>query len=306
MVYKSLLLSLFLFSNLHAQFSIDALVRFVHSFPQPDSINLPLSNPQALSIDVEGNVFVLDTGNNRIVKFDSAGTMVASVGGFGWEKEQFDQPLDVTAESTLDVFIADFNNERIERYDKDLNFISSFSSNENTAPNLQFAFPVGIDVSRHGEIFVSDSETNRVLKLNSFGNPVLSFGDFNSGEGQLQAVGKLDVTANDRVYVVDGGSRDVVVFDYYGNLLVRFGKHDLLEPQGLFQSEEYLYVADSGKNRVAVFDKDFRLAFAWGAQGDQFGAFESPNDVAGFDNRVFVLDSGNNRVQVFTIAINPR
>ena len=36
-----------------------------------------------------------------------------ALGGFGWETEQFDRPRDISARTGLEVFVADFNNERI-------------------------------------------------------------------------------------------------------------------------------------------------------------------------------------------------
>ena len=97
-------------------------ISFVFSFPEDAIQDLLLVRPQALAIDPEGFVFVVDTGNNRIVKFDRRGRFVSAIGGFGWEREQFDRPLDISVKNGLDVFIADFNNERIERYDRKLNY----------------------------------------------------------------------------------------------------------------------------------------------------------------------------------------
>ena len=130
---------------------------FLFSFGSYKIENIPISNPQSISVDPKGNIYLADTGNNRIIKYSQEGHFIKSIGGFGWDKEQFDTPMDICAKSVLDVFIADYNNHRIERYDKDLNYISSFYSDESQNENLQFGFPVGVSVSIHGELILIDS-----------------------------------------------------------------------------------------------------------------------------------------------------
>lgn len=278
------------------------IVKFLFSFPDESIRNLPLSQPQALSVDPEGHIFVVDTGNNRILEFDKNGTFIYSVGGFGWDKEEFDRPLDISAKSGLDIFIADYNNERIERYDKNLNHISSFYSDDTFSPSLQFGFPSSVDISKHGELFICDNENDRILKVNSFGELETNFGDFNWGEGQLEYPVKIELTTTDVVYVSDQGTNQIVVFDYYGNFLTRFGNGILNKPDGLFWTvDKKLFVADSGNNRIVVFNKDYKPIFFWGEKGDKEGAFNDPVDVTIFNNQIYVLDSGNGRVQVFKL-----
>ncbi len=281
------------------------VVKFLFAFPDAASQGLSLAQPQALAIDPEGQVYVVDAGNHRIVKFDAAGNFQQTVGGFGWERQQFDRPLDATAKTGLDLFVADYNNERIERYDLKLNFISSLYSDETLPAALQFGFPSGVDISRHGEIFIVDTENNRVLKLNSAGRPDVSFGDFNWGAGQLQQPAKIEVSAADQVFVSDLKANAIVVFDYYGNFVTRFGSDALLKPSGLAAADGYLYVADSGHHQVAVFNQQHQLVFRWGELGSQFGAFNEPVDVGIHRGKIFVLDAGNARVQVFELSEKP-
>lgn len=276
-------------------------VRFLFAFPEGPVAELPLSQPQGFAVDSRGDVFVADTGNNRLLKFDAHGEFVDTIGGFGWNREEFDRPLAISVKSLLDVFVADYNNERIDRYDKDLNFISSFQSTEDLDPELQFDFPVGVDISKHGELFICDSENDRVLKLNSFGEAILSFGGFNWGDGRLESPARIEITDSDVVFVSDGASDDIVVFDYYGTFVTRFGGKYLNNPVGLAWAKGFLFVADSGNDRIVAFDRDYRLAVAWGRKGSMQGAFEHPVDVATFRDRTYVLDSGNNRIQIFQL-----
>jgi len=287
-----------------AQTPIDrtpVVIKYLAMIPGSVDSTFVLSNPQAISADIDGNIYLADTGQNRLLKLNAKGKLLDSVGGFGWEHQQFDRPLDVSAKTGLDVFVADYNNERIERYDKDLNFISTLSSADVVDSALKFGFPSGVDLSRHGELFVCDTENNRILKVNSFGEPLLSFGDFNWGNGELQFPFKLYVSDHDIVYVADRESNQIVVFDYYGNYITRFGESILEQPGGLIWWHEFLLVADSGHDRVVVFNRNYELVFKWGSKGDKIGAFNNPADVTAWDDKVYVCDSNNNRVEIFQL-----
>lgn len=272
-------------------------------FPYSSNANGHLLQPQAMAIDPEGTVYVVDTGNHRLAKFSASGDFVQSIGGFGWEREQFDRPMDVTAKTGLDVFVADYNNERIERYDSKLNYISSLYADETLSASLQFGFPGGVDVSRHGEIFIVDNENNRILKLNVDGRPDLSFGDFNWGEGQLFQPAKICVSALDQIYVSDLKTNEIVVFDYYGNFITRFGGDSLQRPHGITVSADGdIYIADTGHHQVVVFNQQNQMVFRWGSEGSKIGAFNHPVDIGIHKNRIYVLDSGNARIQIFELT----
>ena len=111
---------------------------FLYTIGSETIENRFMMESQAISVDLNGNIYVADTGNNRILKFGPNGKFIKSAGGFGWENQQFDMPIDICATSALDVFVADYNNQRIERYDKDLNYISSLYSDDSKPEYLQF------------------------------------------------------------------------------------------------------------------------------------------------------------------------
>jgi DNA-binding beta-propeller fold protein YncE len=64
----------------------------------------------------------------------------------------------------------------------------------------------------------------------------------------------------------------------------------------------YLYVADLGNNRIAVFDPRGRFLFAWGTFGTGDGQFRSPDGVAvNRGGAVYVSEGDGNRIQKFQI-----
>ncbi len=98
-------------------------VKYLGTWGEMGAEPLQFKEPQGISADPNGFLYVADTGNQRIQKLDTSGEFVFEIGGFGWDKEQFDGPMTVVAPNGLDVFVVDHFNQRIERYDKDLHFL---------------------------------------------------------------------------------------------------------------------------------------------------------------------------------------
>jgi len=285
------------FSQISAQQPIARQAFFLTSL-LPDSVQL--NGAKGLSVDLSGDIYVADTGNNRILKISPSGEIINVVGGFGWDAEQFYTPLDICTGSALDVFVADYNNNRIQRYDKDLNYISSLNSDENWDESYRFGYPKSIDVSIHGELFILDRENVRILKLNSFGEPELSFGDYSEGKGQLLDPVQLTISPQDVIYVSDRQANKILVFDYFGNYISEIGGSILKEPQGIsFSDRKLLFVADTGNKRIAVFNPAGELIYQWSQISPSEGTFQNPVDVVSFEKKVFVLD--DDRIFVFEL-----
>lgn len=256
--------------------------------------------PRGISVDPRGFLYVADTGNQRIQKMDSNGGFVTEVGGFGWEKEQFDGPLALSARNGLDVFVADYNNHRIERYDKDLHYLASFRSSEEWSEHHKFGFPMGVDLSFQGELFCVDGENYRVLKLDVLGNPQISFGDFDAGEGRLVQPQRIVVSEHGKVYVSDEEGGRVVVFDIHGNYLFTLGEGILERPVGMCKAgQRFLFVADVKKAMVFVFQEEGGLVESFGGAEEGGVRFQEPVDVTLWKERIYVLDKKRCAVDLF-------
>ena len=81
-------------------------------------------------IDISGAYYIVDETKCTVRKVSSKGDVVARIGGPGWDNDRFDQPAGIWARNGLDVFVADYGNHRIQRFDRDLSFVSSFSTRE--------------------------------------------------------------------------------------------------------------------------------------------------------------------------------
>ncbi len=276
--------------------------RFLFSFGEKGNRPEQMFKPQGVSADANGNIYVADTGNHRLQKFSSEGQLVSFIGGFGWEREQFQFPMDLFVYNSLDIFIADFDNNRIERYDKDLNSLLSYYSNENWNTKYQFEFPTSVCVSLHGDFFIVDSENDRVIKLNAAFEPQLCFGDYDWGQGVLEQASHVYVSKNDMVYVTDNAAHKLLVYDYYGNYLFDIGATVLASPRGLCVDEhENIFVADSRKHQIFVFDRNGHLLLQLGSRSTRFAGFQEPSDVTVVRDKMYVADTQNHRIQIFEL-----
>ena len=274
---------------------VRSFVRHVATWGERGNGPVQFRDPEGISAGPDGFLYVADTGNNRIQKLSASGAFVTEMGGFGWEKEQFDGPVALSARNGLDVFVADHNNGRIERYDKDLHYLGSLGASEEWAEHLRFGFPLGADISSQGELFCLDGENRRVLKLDVLGTPQIAFGDFDAGEGRLVEPQRVLVPGDGRVYVSDTDDKRVAVFDVHGNYLFSFGTRILNRPMGMARHGSFLLVADAEKRKVLIF----RGAEHVGNIGGVGILFEEPADVAVWRNRVYILDRRRCVIDVF-------
>ena len=230
------------------------------SFPKStEDSGFAIIKATAIDLDFQGNVYILDRGRHQLLKFSPEGRPIKQIGGFGNAEESFDDPRDVFARTPLDVFIADYNNARVVRYDKNLNFLSKLTSV--FQPPFDFERVLSVAVSPQYDLFLLEDSQNRVIKFSRFSDPTAAFGGFDDPYGQLLEPTDLALDGNDRVFVADPGQPAIVVFDYLGNYLTRIDHPDFQTPAALFWgADKNLYVADRGGRQIFVFAQGTRFS----------------------------------------------
>jgi len=277
-------------------------IKWQTHFGKPGVAVGEFKNPAAISVDPTGALYVCDTGNHRIQKFNSQGEFLCQLGGFGWERKQFYQPRDIHALSTLDIFIADYQNQRIERYDRELNYISSLRSNSTWDEKLQFSWPIALAFSQQRELFILDEENQKVVKINSSGKPEMQFGGYNWGIGQLKQPHQIVISNADRIFVSDSEANKIVIFDYFGNYLDSWGENFLNNPTGIFWDQSgLLFIADTGNHRFVVLDQDGELRYDSRVHSSNSPELIEPVDIAFFSTQISVLDAGKACVHLYQL-----
>jgi DNA-binding beta-propeller fold protein YncE len=77
------------------------------------AINGSFNNPENVAVDQTGNIYLADTGNNRIQVFSSNGTFISAWGRYAIGDTGLRSPEGIAVDSSGNVFVADTNNNRI-------------------------------------------------------------------------------------------------------------------------------------------------------------------------------------------------
>lgn len=176
----------------------------------------------AFSLTPSGYFFVSDVGKSEVTKLDTLNKVLQKIGGYGWGDSAFDEPSDIYA-TDLRVYVTDKNNNRIQVFDKDLNFLFFIKSNLNANEIEKFQYPTSCATSIQGDIYILDSENTRILKYNSSGNFLLEFGDFRSGDFTLENPIGIALSQDSKIFVLDNGFLNV--FDQYGMGLIKINSN---------------------------------------------------------------------------------
>ncbi len=145
------------------------------------AVNAGLYKPYGITIDSAGNLYFADSANQRIRKIDTNGiiTTVAGNGTAGFAgdggpaiKAEMFRPWDVKVDSAGDLFIVDYDNNRIRVVTPDgiINTVAGgfgqgYSGDGGSATAAKLNFPTGIALDSNGNIYIADSGNNVIRQL---------------------------------------------------------------------------------------------------------------------------------------------
>lgn len=187
-----------------------------------------LNLPYSVAVDSGGNVFIMDTWNNRVRRVDSSGTITTVVGtGFAGvlgdggpaTSAQLNEAEDIAVDGHGNLFIDDYGNSRIRKVDT-AGIITTIAGNSNNgyagdggpATSATLNQPTGVAVAASGNVYIADFQNNRIRKVDTSGT-ITTFagtGTFSSlGDGGpptsagLSNPMEVAVDANEHVYIAD-------------------------------------------------------------------------------------------------------
>jgi hypothetical protein len=220
------------------------------SFPQEFQFESTIGqykNASSFYVNPAGIIYVTDTNTDEVCSMDTSGNILRKIGGYGWKESAFDSPADVFADA-LKVYVADKNNNRIQRFDKNLNYNFQIYTRDSDVEAERFGYPLSAVMSNQGDVFILDSENSRIVKFDIFGNFIQNFGGYDYGNYALQKPRQLAVSMQNNIFVIDGNQ--IIIFDQYGNGVGKAsGKEDFTSIRIIFNwltvtADKRIYVAN--------------------------------------------------------------
>jgi len=258
------------------------------------------NSPQAISISQKKIVYVVDTGNNRIQLFNMDGSFIKSIGGFGFTVDKFDRPIDIWVSSLINIYISDYNNHRIQRYDGNMNFLSSLTSNDAAEQQYQFEETGSCAVNSQKDLFLLDCGDYKIIKFNRNSQPERTFGDYESGEGQLIQGMQLNIVAQKYLIASDIGHRAIMVYDFFGNYITKITSDLWISPSGISVTHDNeILVADPIAKKIFYISPDFSEIKEIGVALQR--PLKKPQDIAFYaykksgneDKKLYIIDNNS-------------
>jgi hypothetical protein len=230
-----------------------------------------LCRPLAVSVDQNGNVYIADTGNERVLEYnsplssDTVADLVFGQGGSftsdvcnkgGISASTLCSPFDVTVDQHDNVYIVDTGNERVLEYNTPLSSDTvadlvfgqgdSFTTNDHNKGGRSarsLSDPAAVALDDQGNVYIADNGNNRVLEFNA-----TELNIPRNGKPRRKTESKGDTAAD---LVFGQGGSFTSPFCNKGGL----SASSLCDPFSVrLDSHGNLYVADTDNNRVLEFD----------------------------------------------------
>lgn len=291
-----------------------------------------LNTPFAVVGDTAGNLFIADTGNNRIRKVDPDGSITTVAGGGVGDGDLatlaiLNTPRDVDKDSNGFMYIADTEHHRIRRVSPSGeittvagNGAAGFKGDKGQAIRAKLDHPTGVFVDQKGSVYIADSGNHRIRKVDTFGIITTVAGNGKqgfSGDGQPATQAMLDnpvdvcVDLTGNIYISDRFNHRVRRINSFGIIHTVVGGEDdsqLRFPNGIFTKDSGdLYITDQGNHRILKVDKNDLITTVvgngiGGFSGDGGDArtaqLRSPQDVfVDIEDNIFVVSEANLRVR---------
>ncbi len=295
---------------------------------------VPLANPRNIAIGADGQRYILDTGNNRVVVLNSDGTYRVAFGSTCFLEEgasrgcvdpdgdgplelgdgQFREPWGIAVGVDGTVFVADTWNGRIQVFDSQGNFVRKWGSftvitEDNRDPFALFG-PRGLAVTRAGNLLVADTGNKRIIEFSPLGEFVRQVGGGGLILGHFEE--PVDVTIHPptgNVLVSDAWNRRIQVLSselvpLFEWLIPTWESQEIWDKPFLAAAADgTVYASDPQFAQIYVMSSGGDIQSSFGRYGGDLNRFAKPTGIAvdPLTGEILVADADNHRILVFAV-----
>lgn len=182
--------------------------------------------------------------------------LISSFGSEGSGKGQFSFPEHLAIDNSDNIYVSDPNNGRIQKFDKNGNFLEIFFSCSSPRSVLFLA----------DKIVIAKSADNKICVMNYNKQVIKEWGSYGSGDGQFYNFRQIAIDDENNLYIVDHNNNRVQKFDINGNFLLKWGstgetEGNFVYPWGIAYLNNKIIV--SSGTRVQFFTKSGSFIKQW-------------------------------------------
>ncbi len=266
----------------------------------------PLTAPKDVTLGPNGDLYVVDHGNYRVVVFGPDGVYSATVGNGEFfnppsQSGQADEPTawGIGISPSGNVYVADTWKHQVVKYDtagkRERSWGTYGNPDDKTTDLTSFYGPRDVAVAPDGNVYVTDTGNSRILVFDADGNPVRAITDAGPDLGVFNEPTSL---------AFDPATGELYVADLWNRRIVRF-KADLTPDTAWdvdgWSSEEAAHKAyiAVGPNGVVVFsDPAAQRVWLYSHEGKALGTLDLPMDDRGLDQPIGVAVDDQGRIIV--------
>ena len=192
---------------------------------------------------------------------------ILSWGEYGNTPGEFDEPRGIAIDSNGHVYVADFDNDRIQKLSAAGQPLAQWGTTGDEAG--QFRGPRSVALDAQGNLYVADYWGHRVQKISPTGMPLAQWGSYGQRQGQFDHPTAVAVDGRGNVYVAEYWGQRVQKLSPTGGPLAIWGGRgsqpgQFQWPRGIaLDPEGNIYVADGGNDRVQKLNPSGEPILTW-------------------------------------------